>query len=203
MEKRPPRPDEDLARMVVSVAKATQVDGIICITETGALAQHLFRLSGEFRGHCLVLEGSKQLVPNPFQKHGKSNRMLTNPEIHDALVELSKLDGAFVVRGDGFIQAAGVFLTSPPSETELVSGLGTRHAAASAVTMHTMATAIVVSATDGQGRGFSGGKMVIQIDPEIAQGHISMIDKMCLEMRTILRLRFLTFLYFLENKTKL
>ena len=46
---RPPRSDEDLARMVVSVAKATIVDGIICITETGLLAQHLYRLSGHFR----------------------------------------------------------------------------------------------------------------------------------------------------------
>ena len=78
--------------------------------------------------------------------------------------------------GDGFIQAAGVFLTSPPSETELASGLGTPHAAAAAVMMCTTATSMVVSATDGQVRGFSGGKMVIQIDPEIAQGHISMIE---------------------------
>jgi pyruvate kinase len=46
---RPLRSDEDLARMVVNVAKATQVDGIICITETGALAQHLYRMSGHFR----------------------------------------------------------------------------------------------------------------------------------------------------------
>ncbi len=299
---KPQRSDEDLARMVVSVAKATQVDGIICVTGTGALAQYLFRLSGGFRviatttngetydtltkaglevirlplhtadkytqiRHAIsvilrsssvsvgdfvvcaigrdvyqeggdlvvlteveasskkpavydllkltdgiqptvlesavmvackigraarrgkrigaifmlgdsinVLEGSKQLVPNPFQGHDKANRMQTNPGIHDALVELSKLDGAFVVRGDGFIQAAGVFLASPATETELVSGLGARHATASAVTMHTMATAIVVSATDGQVRGFSGGKMVIQIDPEIAQGHIRMIE---------------------------
>ena len=297
-----PRSDEDLAKTVVSVAKATQVDCIICITETGALAQYLFRLSGGFRviatttngetydtlkkagmevirlplrtadkytqiRHAIsvilrsssisagdfvvcaigrdvyqeggdlvvltevegslkkpavydllkltdgiqptvlesavmvackigraarrgkrigaifmlgdsisVLEGSKQLVPNPFQGHDKANRMLTNPGIHDALVELSKLDGAFVVRGDGFIQAAGAFLTSPATETELVSGLGARHAASAAVTMRTTAMAIVVSATDGQVRGFSGGKMVIQIDPEIAQGHIRMIE---------------------------
>ena len=296
---KPPRTDEDLARMVVSIAKATQVDGIICITETGLLAQHLHRLSGHFRviatttnskthdtltkaglevirlplhtadkytqirhassvvlqsssfsigdlvvcaigrdvyqeagdlvvltemeagieklavsdllkltdgiqpkvleaavtvackigraarrgnrvgaifmlGDSLnVLEGSRQLVPNPFQGHDKANRMLTNPDIHDALVELSKLDGAFVLRGDGFIQAAGVFLTSPPAETELVSGLGTRHAAAAAVTMRTAATAIIVSATDGQVRAFSGGRLVLQIDPEIAHGHIS------------------------------
>jgi DNA integrity scanning protein DisA with diadenylate cyclase activity len=295
-----PRSDEEVARMVISVAEATRVDSIICITETGALAQHLYRLSAEFRiiatttnsetydtlskaglevirlplhtadkytqirhaisvvlrsssvsigdlvicvigcdvyqeegnlvvltemepgieklavsdllkfthgiqpkvleaavtvackigraarrgnpvgaifmlGDSLnVLEGSKQLIPNPFQGHNKANRMLTNPDIHDALVELSKLDGAFVLRGDGFIQAAGVFLSSPPTETELVSGLGTRHAAAAAVTMRTTATAIVVSATDGQVRAFSGGKMVLQIDPEVAHGHIRM-----------------------------
>jgi diadenylate cyclase len=297
---RSPRTDEDLARMVVSVAEATQVDSIICITETGLLAEYLYRLSGHFRviatttnsetydtltkaglevirlplhtadkytqirhaisvvlqsssvsigdlvvcaigrdvyleeGNLIVLtemeasieklavsdlvkltdgiqptvleaavtvackisraarrgnrigaifmlgdsinvlEGSKQLVPNPFQGHDKANRMLTNPDIHDALVELSKLDGAFVLRGDGFIQAAGVFLTSPPAETELVSGLGTRHAAAATVTMRTAATAIIVSATDGLVRAFSGGRLVLQIDPEIAQGHISM-----------------------------
>jgi len=299
---KPQRSDEDLARMVVKVAKATQVDVIVCITVTGSLAQHLYQLSGHFRviatttnsetydsltkaglevirlplhtadkyaqirhaisvvlqsssvsigdlivcaiGHDVyqeegdlvvltemeasiekpavsdllkltdgiqpkvleaavtvackisraarrgnrvgaifilgdslnVLEGSKQLVPNPFQGHDKANRILTNPDIHDAIVELSKLDGAFVLRGDGYIQAAGVFLTSPPTETELVSGLGTRHAAAAAVTMRTAATAIVVSATDGYVRGFSGGKLVIQIDPEIADGHIGMIE---------------------------
>jgi len=297
---RSPRSDEDLARMVISVAEATRIDSIICITETGLLAQHLSRLAGRFRviatttnsetfdtltkaglevirlplrtadkytqirhaisvvlqsssasigdlvvcaiGHDVyqeegnlivltemeasieklavsdllkltdgiqprvleaavtvackigraarrgkrigaifilgdslkVLEESKQLVPNPFQGHDKANRMLTNPDIHDALVELSKLDGAFVLRGDGFIQAAGVFLTSPPTETALVAGLGARHAAAAAATMHTMATAIVVSATDGNVRAFSGGKMVLQIDPDVALGHISM-----------------------------
>ncbi len=121
-----------------------------------------------------VLEGSKQLIPNPFQGHDKAERMLTNTGIHDALVELSKLDGAFVLRGDGFIQAAGVFLTSPPTETELVAGLGARHAAAAAVTVRTTATAIVVSATDGNVRAFSGGKPVLQIDPDVAHGHIHM-----------------------------
>ncbi len=124
---RPPRSDEDLARMIVSVVEATQVD-------------------------C----------------------MLTNPDIHDALVELSKLDGAFVLRGDGFIQAAGVFLIPPPTEVELVSGLGARHAAAAAATMRTTATTVVVSATDGNVRVFSGSKLVLQIDPDVAHGHISM-----------------------------
>ena len=60
------------------------------------------------------------------------------------------------------------------TETELVSGLGARHAAADAATKRSMATAVVVSATDGKVRAFSGGKMVLQIDPDFAHWHISM-----------------------------
>ena len=60
-----------------------------------------------------VQEGAKQLIPNPFHGHEEATRRLTNPDIHEAIVELSKLDGAFVVRGDGFIQTAGTFLASP------------------------------------------------------------------------------------------
>ncbi|MFH2218768.1 MAG: pyruvate kinase alpha/beta domain-containing protein, partial [Pseudomonadota bacterium] len=45
-----------------------------------------------------VLENSKQLIPNPFQGHDEASRRLTNPDIHDAIVELAKLDGAFIVR---------------------------------------------------------------------------------------------------------
>ena len=122
-----------------------------------------------------VLEGSKQLIPNPFQGHDKANRTLMNPDIHDAIVELSKLvDGAFVVRGDGFIQTAGVFLAAFKVEVELPIGLGARHAAAAAVTARTAATGVVVSATDGNVRVFSGGRMVLKMDPDIEHGPIHM-----------------------------
>jgi DNA integrity scanning protein DisA with diadenylate cyclase activity len=114
-----------------------------------------------------VIEGSRQLIPNPFQGHDDAIRMLTNPDIHDTLVELSKLDGAFVIRGDGFIQTAGVFLISPNVEVEIPAGLGARHTAAAAVTARTTATAIVVSSTDGNVRAFSDGIMVLQIDPDV------------------------------------
>jgi DNA integrity scanning protein DisA with diadenylate cyclase activity len=107
-------------------------------------------------------------VPNPFQGHEDSVRRLTNPDIHDALVELSKLDGAFVVRGDGYIQSAAVFLATGKVETQLPSGLGARHMAAASVTARTEATAIVVSATDGNVRAFSEGRMVLQMDPEVS-----------------------------------
>jgi DNA integrity scanning protein DisA with diadenylate cyclase activity len=115
-----------------------------------------------------VLEDSEQLIPNPFQGHDESTRQLTNPDIHEALVELSKLDGAFVVRGDGLIQTAGAFLTSPHAEIDLPAGLGARHTAAAAVTKRTAATAVVVSATDGRVRAYSRGRLVLKMDPDIS-----------------------------------
>ena len=121
-----------------------------------------------------VLEGSKQLIPNPFQGHDKVDRTLMNPDIHDAILELSKLDGAFVARGDGFIQTAGVFLATSSVDVELPIGLGARHAAAAAVTARTSATGVVVSATDGNVRVFSGGRMVLRMDPDIEHGLIHM-----------------------------
>ncbi len=123
-----------------------------------------------------VLEGSKQLIPNPFQGQDEATCRLTNPVIHDSIVELAKLDGAFVVRGDGLIRTAGVFLYAPHVEMELPAGLGARHAAAAAVTMRTVATAIVISATDGNIRVFSEGRMVLQMDPDIGYGPIN-LDK--------------------------
>jgi DNA integrity scanning protein DisA with diadenylate cyclase activity len=123
-----------------------------------------------------VLDGSRQLIPNPFQGHDKANRTLMNPDIHEAIVELSKLDGAFVVRGDGFIQPAGVFLAAFKVEVELPTGLGARHAAAAAVTARCAATGVVVSATDGNVRVFSGGRMVLRMDPDIKHGPIHMAE---------------------------
>jgi len=55
----------------------------------------------------------------------------------------------------------------------LPSGLGARHYAAAAVTMRTDATAVVVSATDGNVRAFSNGTMVLQIDPDVPHGPIA------------------------------
>lgn len=124
-----------------------------------------------------VLKCSEQLIPNPFQGHDESTRRIADPSIHDSVIELAKLDGAFVIRGDGLIKSAGTFLgprSGEPErieeEVELPEGLGTRHMAAAATTARTEATAIVVSATDGHIRVFAGGTMVLKIDPDIEYG---------------------------------
>ena len=121
-----------------------------------------------------VMEGAKQLIPNPFKGHEDDLRHITNPDIHDILIELAKLDGAFIIRGDGFIQSAAVFLTMGESDVEVPAGLGSRHIAASGVTARTRATAIVVSATDGNIRIFAKGKMVMQLDPDVPHGPVEL-----------------------------
>ena len=126
-----------------------------------------------------VLAGSRPVVPNPFSGHEGALRTITNETLHNALIELAKLDGAFVLRGDGFIRAAAVFLApnTPEATVELPSGLGARHLAAATVTAQTEATAIVVSATDGNVRVFAGGRLMLQLDPAVPHGPISVTDE--------------------------
>lgn len=120
-----------------------------------------------------VIEGSRQLVLNPFLGHDDEDRMLTNPRIHDMIVELAKLDGAFILRGDGYIRTAAAYLATPDIAVDVPAGLGARHVAAAAVTARSSATAVVVSATDGFVRAFSGGKLVLQMDPDVPFGPTS------------------------------
>ncbi len=113
-----------------------------------------------------VLEDARQLVPNPFLNLQPGERSLLSSSIRELIVELAKLDGAFVARGDGLIQTAGAFLAAEPAQVRLPQGLGARHLAAAAATARTRATAVVVSATDGHVRVFSHGELVLQMDSE-------------------------------------
>lgn len=115
-----------------------------------------------------VLDGARQLILNPFQGHPEAERMITDSATHGMLLELAKLDGAFVVRGDGFIQRGGVFLQAGPKPVDLPAGLGARHMTAAAVSARTRALAIVVSATDGSVRAFTAGRIVLHIDPAMS-----------------------------------
>ena len=162
----------DLVKLTDGVRPKALECAIAVACKVGRAAQRGTRIGAIFMlGDSLkVLEGSRQLIPNPFEGHDEATRTLTNAETHDALVELSKLDGAFVVRGDGFIQTGGAFLAAPDVDVELPGGLGARHVAAAAVTGRTAATAIVVSATDGNVRIFSGGRMVLRMDPAVKHG---------------------------------
>ena len=90
-----------------------------------------------------------------------------NPDVYEILVEFAKLDGASVLRGDGFIRTAGTFLAAPTTAVSVPRGLGARHLTAAAVTARTNATAVAMSSTDDDVRMFSRGELVPQMDPEL------------------------------------
>lgn len=167
-------PISDLVKLTDGIQPHVLEASLIIASKIGQAARRGKRVGAIFMlGDSLkVLEGARQLIPNPFKGHEDEVRHLTNPAIHDTLIELAKLDGAFVIRGDGYVQTAAVFLAAGESELKIPAGLGARHTAAAAVTMRTHATAIVVSATDGNVRVFSNGKLVMQLDPDVPHGPI-------------------------------
>jgi hypothetical protein len=111
-----------------------------------------------------VLAQSRQLVLNPLQGHLESGRNILSLELEETLKEFATIDGAFVVRGDGVVLAAGVQLQPKPSKPlDLPAGLGTRHAAAAAITGSTRAVAFVISQSTRTVTVFKSGRILTQI----------------------------------------
>ncbi len=113
-----------------------------------------------------VMEKSKQLTLNPFQGISEAERNVLDPKIREALKNFSVLDGAFVIREDGVVLAAGRYLranSEDHGETELPLGLGARHSAAAAITVETKAIAISVSQSSGTVRVFKDGKIGLEL----------------------------------------
>jgi DNA integrity scanning protein DisA with diadenylate cyclase activity len=96
-----------------------------------------------------VLEKSKQLVMNPFRGYPEETRNILDPTLSETIKEFACIDGAFIVRDDGVVLAAGAYLTPGTSEVELPAGYGTRHQAAAAISAVTNAYGIAVSESTG------------------------------------------------------
>src|SRR5690242_2063303 len=97
-----------------------------------------------------VMEQSKQLTLNPFQGISEAERNVLDPRIREALKNFAVLDGAFIIREDGVVLAAGRYLQvgghgGDRNNVDLPLGLGARHAAAAAITVETRAIAVSVS----------------------------------------------------------
>ncbi len=113
-----------------------------------------------------VMESSRQIALNPFQGYSESERNLADPAVREALRNFATLEGAFVVREDGVVLAAGRYLELEPHEdVDLPLGLGARHRAAALVTKDTSAIAVVVSQASGKVRVFKEGRVVLELTP--------------------------------------
>jgi len=111
-----------------------------------------------------VLAQSHQLVINPFHGYPEGERNILDPRLEETIKEFSAIDGAFIVRGDGVILAAGRYL-APRSKLDerLPQGLGTRHEAAAAITAMTEAIALCISQSTGTVSIFKEGRLIIDI----------------------------------------
>ena len=102
----------------------------------------------------------KPLVLNPFYGYKEEDRNILNPFMDETIKEFSSIDGAFVIRGDGVVESAGSLIQATDAEHNLPSGLGTRHAAAAAISVAANCIAIVVSSSKGQVTLFRRGVML-------------------------------------------
>ena len=113
--------------------------------------------------HTSVMEKSRQMTINPFQGLSESERNVLDPKIREAIKNFSVLDGAFVIREDGVVLAAGRYLSASDEMVKIPLGLGARHAAAASITSTTKCIALVVSQTSGAVRLFKGGNIVLEL----------------------------------------
>ena len=112
-----------------------------------------------------VLKHSHQLIPNPFKGH-KIN--VLDRDSKEIIKEFAQLDGAFVIKEDGRIVAAGRYLEVEPKIIDLMlpPGLGSRHIAAAGITKLTKAMAISLSES-GTIRIFKNGLMLLEYNPRL------------------------------------
>jgi len=114
-----------------------------------------------------VMEKSRQLILNPFQGMSEADRNSLDPPIREAIKTFAALDGAFIIREDGVVLAAGRYLLSMSRDVKLPMGLGARHSAAASMTLETGAVAITVSQTTGTVRVFREGEAVLELRQRI------------------------------------
>ncbi len=112
--------------------------------------------------HESVLQYSRQMVINPFHGYPEEQRNIMDPGLRETVKEFSAIDGAFVIRGDGIIEAAGRHLNAAAA-SDLPPGLGARHLAAAGITEVSSATSFTISESTGTVSIFKDGKIYMQI----------------------------------------
>lgn len=110
----------------------------------------------------------EQLVMNPFSGCREEDRSLLNPFIEETIKEWALIDGAFVIDGNGTVYSAGSRITAVDSRLSLQSGLGTRHAAAAAISSVADCAAVCVSSS-GQVTLFRRGEAVVLLDRSVSR----------------------------------
>jgi DNA integrity scanning protein DisA with diadenylate cyclase activity len=114
-----------------------------------------------------VLKRSKPLILDPLENYSKEAKDIRDANVQGTLKELARMDGAFIISGDGYALSAARYIETVARFVDLPLGLGTRHMAAASISKETNAVAVVVSESDGVVRVFDDGELVAEIIPRI------------------------------------
>jgi len=112
-----------------------------------------------------VLKLSRQGTFNPFRGYDDRQKNILTPELRDSVKMFAQIDGAFIIREDGTINAAGSLLLMPKGTAPILKGMGARHNAAAFLTRETEAIAVVVSQTTGTVSVISKGRILFSLSP--------------------------------------
>jgi len=107
---------------------------------------------------------------NPFKGYTEKERNVMDDSIRDTVKEIAKLDGAFIIKGNGVIVSACSILRPALAGEKLSQGLGARHAAAAAITASTRSIAITLSESTGDVRVWRRGVMITEIEKSPRHG---------------------------------
>ena len=113
-----------------------------------------------------VLKRSSPLILNPYKGHSEKDRDITNPDTWESVMEFAQLDGVFIIREDGIIEAAGRYLEASGKDLKIKKGLGGRHLACASITRETEAIAVVVSES-GDIKVYKDGEEILEINSSI------------------------------------
>lgn len=125
--------------------------------------------------HREVLRCSLPGRINPFKGYTEKERNILDETMAESVKEIAKLDGAFILKGNGVILAACATLRPAVAGEILPQGLGSRHAAAAGITASTKSIAVTLSESTGDVRIWRRGAMITEIEkaPRMLIDHTS------------------------------
>lgn len=101
---------------------------------------------------------------NPFKGYAEKERNILDEMMGDSVKEIAKLDGAFIIKGNGVItEGCAIIRAAMPTES-VPQGWGARHVAAAAITACTRCIAFTLSESTGDVRIWRRGALVTEIE---------------------------------------
>ncbi len=108
---------------------------------------------------------------NPCKGYTEKERNIVDDSMRDTVKEIAKLDGAFIITGTGVIVSGCTTLRPAIAGEPMTQELGTRHAAAAAITASTKCLAITHSESTGTVRVWRRGALITEIEKSAPRVH--------------------------------